>query len=248
MTERLAPLSEKLMAISSAYTGTCTWALTDLADGAHIGHNEDAVMPAASLIKVPVLVTLYRAVADGELALDDRIKYEERHRSLGSGVLTRMSFGVEMSVRDAATLMIIISDNSATNICVDLVSLDAINGLMAQLGLSNTKVLRRWGEPGRVKDQRDLNHTTAGDMARLLALVANHSCISPDSDEDMLRILRRQDYRHELSAELPWNELNMLGDDPKLAWVAEKGGASLDGWPWQSWSTTLLRRTPRCAR
>jgi hypothetical protein len=45
----------------------------------------------------------------------------------------------------------------------------------------------------------------------------------------MLRILRRQDYRHELSAELPWNELNMLGDDPKAAWVAEKGGASMGG-------------------
>jgi beta-lactamase class A len=135
-----------------------------------------------------------------------------------------------MTVRDAATLMIIISDNSATNMCADLVGLDGINAFMDTLGLPNTRVLRRWemrNEP--LVDQRALNHSTAGEMARLLELIARHECVTPDADEDMLRILRRQDYRHELSSELPWNEFNTLGDDPKAAWVAEKGGASLGG-------------------
>ena len=57
-------LRDDLAAIAAAYSGTCTWALTDLATGAHIGQDEDAVMPAASLIKVPILVALYRAVDD----------------------------------------------------------------------------------------------------------------------------------------------------------------------------------------
>jgi beta-lactamase class A len=224
---RIEQLAADLRAISDAHSGTCTWALTDLASGEHIGHREDEVMPPASLAKVPILVTLYQAVHERRLSLDERVRYAEQHRSLGSGVLARMSLGVEMSVRDAATLMIIISDNSATNICLDLVGIEAVNQRMKQLGLRNTRLFTRWefkeGGP------RSRNLTTAAEMTRLLTLVARHQCVAPDADEDMLRILRRQDYRHELSAELPWSELNTLDDDPKNAWVAEKGGADRGG-------------------
>ena len=91
--------------------------------GDHIGHREHEVMPTASLIKAPVLVTLYQAVHERKLGLDDRVRYDEKHRVLGSGVLSQ-SFGVEMTARDAATLMMIISD-SATNMCIDMVGLEA---------------------------------------------------------------------------------------------------------------------------
>jgi beta-lactamase class A len=227
-TDTLQALERDLKAISSRHSGTCTWALTDLVSGGRIGHDEDRTMPPASLAKVPILVGLYRAVEDGRLRLDDRVRYEEQHRSLGSGVLARMNFGVEMSIRDAATLMIIISDNSATNICLDLAGIDAVNAEMARHELEQTRIFCRWeNDPG--KGPRDRNLTTAAEMASLLARIARHECISSDADEDMLRILRRQDYRHELSGELPWTELNTLGDDPKAAWVAEKGGADRGG-------------------
>ena len=101
---RMSALAGELTAISAEHSGTCTWALTDLESGEHIGHREDETMPPASLAKLPILVALYRAVEEGGIRLDDRITYEEHHRSLGSGVLARMSFGVGMSVRDAATL------------------------------------------------------------------------------------------------------------------------------------------------
>jgi hypothetical protein len=74
-----------------------------------------------------------------------------------------------------------------------------------------------------------MNVSSAADIARLLESIARHECVSAEASEDMLRIMRRCDYRHELSLELPWNEMNMLGDDPKVAWVAEKGGAFLGG-------------------
>lgn len=224
----MTQLAAQLREISEAHTGACTWALTDVETSQHIGHREDELMPPASLIKVPILVALYRLAHNGGVRLDDRVRYEEQHRSLGSGVLARMSFGVEMSVRDAATLMIIISDNSATNICLDLVGKEGVAAEMNRHGLPKTRVFLRWGERGG-RDARAMNITTAAEMTRLLWLIARHECVSADADEDMLRILRRQDYRHELSAELPWNELNMLGDDPKAAWVAEKGGASFGG-------------------
>jgi hypothetical protein len=70
--------------------------------------------------------------------------------------------------------------------------------------------------------------STAGEMARLLELIARHECVAPEASEDMLRILRRQDYRHELSRLLLWNEMNML-ENHSENWVAEKGGSFLNG-------------------
>lgn len=224
----LDSLHAELDRIAASYTGKCTYALTDLASGEHISRDEDDVMPTASLIKVPILVSLYRAVHEGRLALEDRTHYREDQQVLGSGVLIHLTPGVEMSVRDAAVLMIIISDNVATNMCIDLVGLDRINETMRDLGLTRTQIFLRLGDRAAGLDARKMSVSSAGDIARLLELIARHEAVSPDASEDMLRIMRRQDYRHELSSLLPWNEMNRL-EDHKRNWVAEKGGAFLNG-------------------
>jgi beta-lactamase class A len=224
----LQALERDLRAISDAYTGTCAWALTDLDSTGHIAHDEDAVMPTASLIKVPVLVALYQAVADGRVSLGDRIAYGPEHRCLGSGVLSRLDFGVQLTLRDAAVLMMIISDNSATNMCIDLAGLAFVNEMAERLGLRATRLFRRLGDNSAGLDARKMSVSSAGDIVRLLTMIARHECVSHEASEDMLRIMRRSDYRHELTRELPWNEMNMLGD-PKEAWVAEKGGSFLNG-------------------
>jgi beta-lactamase class A len=74
-TTGMAELERELVRIGSAYSGKWTYALTDLGSGAHIGRDEDEVMPTASLIKVPILVSLYRLVEDGRVKLSDRIQY-----------------------------------------------------------------------------------------------------------------------------------------------------------------------------
>ncbi|HEY8765941.1 MAG TPA: serine hydrolase [Dehalococcoidia bacterium] len=228
LTTGMAELGRELVRIGSAYSGKWTYALTDLGSGAHIGRDEDGVMPTASLIKVPILVSLYRAVEDGRVGLADRIQYTQDHRCLGSGVLSRMTPGVEMTVRDAAVLMIIISDNSATNMMIDLVGLDQVNQTMRDVGLAQTTLFRRLGDPGGGIDARKMSVSTAGEMTRLLELIALHEAVSEEASEDMLRLLRRQDYRHELSRLLPWNEMNML-ENHEVNWVAEKGGSFLNG-------------------
>jgi beta-lactamase class A len=229
VTSALDSLAADLTRIAGAYSGVCTWSLTDLTSREHIALDEDRVMPTASLIKVPVLVALYAAVARGGTSLDDRLTYGPEHRCLGSGVLSKLAPGVEMSVRDAAVLMMTISDNSATNMCIDLVGIDAVNATMRHLGLESTTLFLRLGDRSAGVDARRMSVSTAGEMARLMTLIADHACVSPEASEDMLRIMRRSDYRHELSAELAWNEMNMLSDDPKTAWVAEKGGSFLNG-------------------
>jgi beta-lactamase class A len=228
LTTGMAELEGELVRIGSAYSGKWTYALTDLGSGAHIGRDEDSVMPTASLIKVPVLVSLYRAVDDGRVRLADRIQYTQDHRCLGSGVLSRMTPGVEMTVRDAAVLMIIISDNSATNMMIDLVGLDQVNQAMRDVRLAQTRLFRRLGDRGGGIDARKMSVSTACEMTRLLELIALHEAVSEEASEDMLRILRRQDYRHELSRLLPWDEMNML-ENHEVNWVAEKGGSFLNG-------------------
>lgn len=221
-------LEAKLRQIGASYSGTWTCALTELETGRHIGVDEDEVMPTASLIKVPVLVALYRAVEEGRVRLDDRVSYQEEHRVLGSGVLSRLSYGVEMTVRDAAVLMIIISDNAATNIIIDLMGVDYVNEQQRRLGLERTTLFCRLGDRSVGLDARKMSVSTAADTTRLLELIARHEAVSAEASEDMLRILRRQDYRHELTRLLPWNELNML-PHYESNWVAEKGGAFVNG-------------------
>ena len=224
----LTSLEADLRRIGAGYSGKWTCALSDLTSGGQIGIDEDDVMPCASLIKAPILVALYQAAHEGRVALEDRITYREEHQCLGSGVLQRLSLGVEMSVRDAATLMIIISDNVATNMVIDLMGLDYINEQQRRLGLERTTLFYRLGDPAAGLDARNHNVSTAREITRLLELIARHEAVSPEASEDMLRIMRRQDYRHELTRLLPWNELNMLPNHQEN-WVAEKGGAFLNG-------------------
>lgn len=225
----LDDLESTLSRIASAYSGKCTYALVDLTSGERIGLGEDEVMPTASLIKVPILVALYQAIYDGAAGgLDDRITLNDDYRCLGSGVLNHLASGVEMSVRDAAVLMIIISDNTATNMMIDHVRLDRINDTMRKLGLPQTTIFQRLGGTKAGLDARKMSVSTAGEMSHLLELIAQHEAVSPEASEDMLRIMRRQDYRHELSSLLPWNEMNRLHNH-KQNWVAEKGGSFLNG-------------------
>lgn len=214
--------------MGAEFSGKWTAALTDVATGDHFGIDEDDVMPTASLIKVPILVALYTAVHRGDLKLDAETTYEAAHKCGGSGVLQHLVPGARMTVRDAAVLMLIISDNAATNMCIDLVGLDQVNETMHTMGLSNTHLYQRLGDRAAGLDARKMSVSSAGDICGLMTKIAQHEAVSVDASEDMLRILRRSDGRAELSHLLPWNEMNML-DKPRENWVAEKGGAFING-------------------
>jgi hypothetical protein len=224
----LSALNSQLLSIGASYSGRWTYALTDLASGERIGKDEDLVMPAASLIKVPILIGLYAAVHEGRISLDDRVRLCDEQRFPGSGVLQHLASGAEISVRDAAVLMIIISDNVATNMVADLVGHDYINQQQRKMGCEQTTIFERWSAKLVGLDVRKTWVSTAREMARNFELIARHEAVSEEASEDMLRILRRNDGRAELSRELPWDEMNRL-PDYRQNWVAEKGGSSPGG-------------------
>ncbi len=105
-----------------------------------VSHNAEAVFFTASTLKVPLLVELYRQVDAGIIDVNQRIGLTDALRVPGSGVLKEFSSGLQPTVHDLAMLMIIISDNTATDILYNRVGGDKINNTMRQLGLTHTHI------------------------------------------------------------------------------------------------------------
>jgi beta-lactamase class A len=108
--------------------------------GERVDFDGDSPYPAASVFKVPVLVEAFRQMGRGEFSLSDRWEMADDDKSTGSGVLTRLVSGLQPTVRDLLTLMIIISDNTATDMLVRRLGPERITATMREMGYRNTVV------------------------------------------------------------------------------------------------------------
>lgn len=114
---------------------------THLPTGATLAVHPDTLFSTASVFKVPLMVEVYRQAEAGRFALSDRLPMPERHRTIGSGVMQKLETGAALTIRDLVMLMIIISDNTATEMLLDLVTPAAVTASMRTLGLSNINVV-----------------------------------------------------------------------------------------------------------
>lgn len=112
----------------------------DLKTGDEVSINPDTRVPTASVFKVPVLVEVFWKAHLGLINLHDRHELREEDKCPGSGVLKEMLPGVQLTYEDLAVLMIIISDNTATDLCLDVVGVDDVNATMRNLGLTNSDI------------------------------------------------------------------------------------------------------------
>ena len=111
-----------------------------LETGQELAHQADDLYFTASTFKVPILVELYRQVDMGIVDPSGRLELTDANRSPGSGVLKELASGLRSTVRDLATLMIIVSDNTATDMLYNLVGRDRLNKTMRDLGLHQTSL------------------------------------------------------------------------------------------------------------
>lgn len=189
-----------------------------------IAHNPEIVFPAASLAKLPILVELARRLAgpdntplrlgtrnsapggrpggtqESAYTWETRLEVPEEARVPSDGVLANLLPGLRPTIHDLAHLMITISDNTASNMLLDLLGVDAINASMRELGLKETRLERRFIDFEARRAGRD-NWTTAADMAVLLTHI--HDGRIPERAR-LLQILLRQNFYHILPAY--WNE------------------------------------------
>lgn len=184
----------------------------------------DEAFESASTIKIFVLGCLYDQAEKGKARLDEVLTYEEKHFVDGSGMIRALGTGAQLRAADAATLMIICSDNIATNMLIDYLGLDTINAFIRAIGCTATTLHRRlasdnWGEP--------LGTITPRDMGRFFALLAKGELVSPAASDAMRNILRQQHYNTMLAGNLPpyYTDAEESGADPDLIYTASKSGS-----------------------
>ncbi len=174
--------------VAQRLDGVMAYSIVDLTSGDRFALLGDTVLPTASTIKLAVLYELVKQVDEGRLKLEDVRPLDRGKAVEGSGILFDLGTP-SLSLRDYATLMVVLSDNTATNVLIDSVGMDAVNARMRGLGLPNTR-LRRHMLDGAAARRGDENVSTPGELARLLETFDRGVGLSPRSRDEALRILK----------------------------------------------------------
>ena len=187
-------LRKSLDSIADSHQGVVGYSIIDLASNIRMSRRGDEKFPTASLIKVPILVTVYDLVEKGQLSLDDPLTVLKIDKVPGSGIIQHLHDGMILTVRDAAWLMITISDNTATNLLLDRIIIRRVWAKMDSLGLTQTRVhsksfLRNSSVAMDSSVKYGLGVTTPNEMARLFEHLALGRAVSPSADSAMLTVL-----------------------------------------------------------
>lgn len=139
---QLSRLQTRLQEFSDAFPGVIGVAVRDIRTGEELSINGDRPFPMASVYKVPIMVEVFRQIEAKKFSLGDRIELGDEHRALGSGVLALLSNGLKPTIEDLITLMIVLSDNEATDILLKKVGAENVTATMRSMGLNNIRVDR----------------------------------------------------------------------------------------------------------
>ena len=168
-------------------------------DGSKLQLNGDDPIVAASVIKLPIMGTVFEAARENLLSLDQIVETNAKEMMPGCGVLSRLHAGLRITIRDLVVLMIIVSDNTATNCLIDLVGIEAVNRFVERQGLRGTRLRRKMFD--EEKSAMGIQNTvTANDMAILLRRILNGTLVSPEASREMLNILSDQ----QLNGKIPF--------------------------------------------
>jgi beta-lactamase class A len=203
-------LEVKLRRMITGFVGTVSLYARNLDSGSEVGIEPDRRVRTASTIKLPIACALAAEVEARRARWDERLVIRAQDKVSGSGVLADFSDGETISLRDAQTLMIIVSDNTATNLILDRIGADAVNNFMNSLGLTDTRSMRKirgdgtqlkpaqgWSREGEKPENKKfgIGASTSREMVRLLELLEQGRVVSPAASKNLLSILERQQYK-----------------------------------------------------
>lgn len=214
-------LSSKLKALFQQHQGTLAFVVKSMRTEEIIQYNSDVVFPSASMIKVPIMYEVVRQVEAGQLSFEQLLPIPPSDRVDG-GVLQEMRPELRMSLKDLVTLMIVLSDNTATNTIIDFIGMDCVNQTMADLGLTDTLLQRKMMDFEAALLGRE-NLTSPADMALLYEIIYTGSELGEQADEIMLHILKKQQIRDKLPFYWP-EEVPIAHKTGSLPEVEHDGG------------------------
>lgn len=198
-SDRMTDLENQLKGLNKAFPSIkpaiYVWSFET---GKYAAINEDKVYPAASIIKIPVLVQLFKSIEANQVSIYDEMTLTHYYRASGSGDMQYAQDGRKYSLDELARVMIQNSDNSATNMLMSKVGgMDDVNTGIRSWGLKNTHI-KTW-----LPDLTGTNTTTAYDMAKILFNLENTSFLNVNSREDIIKYMSKVKNNRLIQAGLP---------------------------------------------
>jgi len=211
-TKNFAPqtLDEKIKAEIENFSGKVWIYAKNLDTGKDYALRADEQVRTASTIKLPIMTEVFHQIAQGKINWSDEIILTKEKKVGGSGILHEFSDNSKLDLRTAVNLMMVVSDNSATNLILDKITADSVNDFMDTLGLKQTRSMRKISGGGDSKANADARLKLFGigvsspkDMVKLFEMLENGEVVSKEASVEMLAILRRQQFKDGIGRGLP---------------------------------------------
>ena len=182
-------LESTIHQIDDNLDGVMGVAILDLTTGQKFLLHPDEIFPQASSIKITVLAELYRQAQEGKLKLTDVYTVQQSDLVPDSDIMGGLTPGItSITLRDLATMMITVSDNSAANVLIERLGMDQVNALMDSLGLTHTRLRRKMMDLKAAEEGRE-NISTPHEMMRLLEALYQGKVLNPAMTDDFFQVL-----------------------------------------------------------
>lgn len=196
-------LDSAVRAKIAGFAGTVTLYAKNLETGATLGVKQAEPVRTASTIKLPIMAALFDAVEHGGLKWTEPLTVAAQEKVSGSGVIgAEISDGVQLPLRDVMHLMIVLSDNTATNMILERFPADSVNAYLDGIGIRTTRSMRKvmsgektagWSAAGKLPENQKygLGVTTPRDMVTILEKIERGELVSAAASKEMLAVLKR---------------------------------------------------------
>jgi beta-lactamase class A len=196
---RIDSLDDRVKAEIARFKGKVSLFAKNLDTGESYALNADDRVRTASTIKIAVMVEACARVAEGKSKWTDELVLTKEKKVSGSGILQELSDGLHITLRDGVNLMMLVSDNTATNLVLDVLTTDAVNARMESLGLKQIKILRKVGSGGDSVAGKDpdnkrfgLGFATPREMVALLEKLERGEVVSRAASKEMIELMKRE--------------------------------------------------------
>ncbi len=201
-----ASLDARVRAEITPFKGKVSVFAKNLDTGQTYTYNGDERVPTASTIKVAVMIEAFARVSEGRAKWTDQLVLTKAARYGGSGVLPELSDGLRLTLRDCVNLMMVVSDNTATNMVLDYLTTDSVNARMNSLGYKATRLMRRIGGGGESREGKDpenkrfgLGATTPHEMVQILERLDRGNIVSSAASKEMIELMKREQVRYAIA-------------------------------------------------
>jgi len=196
------PLDSQIRAEVANFKGKVYLFARNLDTGETYSYSGDERVRTASTIKVAVMIEAWARVAEGKAKWTDELVLTKSARYSGSGILPDMSDGLRLSLQDCVRLMMLLSDNTATNMVLDYLGTDSVNERMNSLGFKSTRLMRRVGSGGDTKEGKladnkrfGLGATTPHEMVDILEKLERGQIVNAAASKEMIELMKREQAR-----------------------------------------------------